>query len=259
MRPWMERTLLIGSALLAGAVIYALPPIPQDPAYHQFADQRRLLGVPSLWNVVTNLGFVAVGLAGLLRFRRGGCPGGLPELRAAYGLFFLGVALTGLGSGYYHLAPSNQRLLWDRLPMALSFTALLSALLGERVGALLGRRLLGPLVLFGQGSVLYWYATERAGSGDLRPYFLVQFLPLLILPLLLLGRPSSLPGSGYLWGALAAYTAAKLFEWGDVAVLGFLGQMSGHSLKHLAAAAAGLLILMALERRPAATPPPAGR
>jgi hypothetical protein len=45
-----------------------LPPIPQDQSYHQFADQRILLGMPNFWNVVSNLPFIAVGAAGLWRF-----------------------------------------------------------------------------------------------------------------------------------------------------------------------------------------------
>jgi hypothetical protein len=249
MLPHLKRPLLLGLTLLVAAFFYWVPPLPQDPTYHQFADQRTLLGIPHFWNVISNLPFLVIGLLGLRRVWRGRLPGGLPELRANYFLFFLCMVLIGCGSGHYHLAPSNRTLLWDRLPMTLSFMAFFSAMLGEHGSARLGRLLLAPLVLLGGFSVLYWYATEVAGHGDLRPYLLVQFLPMLLLPILLLGGPSPLTGSGYVWAVLAAYTAAKLLEWQDAAVLHALGEFSGHSLKHVSAAAAGYFFLLALERR----------
>ena len=249
MRPKATRTFLLGITLLAAAFFYFVPPIPQDPAYHDFADQRTLFGIPHFWNVASNLPFVIVGLVGMLKIRRGRLQGGLPDLRANYFLFFLGLVLVGFGSGYYHLAPSNRTLIWDRLPMAVSFMAFFSAMLGERWSERLGRRALAPLVLLGVFSVLYWYGTECAGRGDLRAYLLVQFLPMLLLPVLLLGFPSALAGSGYLWMVLAGYTAAKVLEWQDAAGLHALGQLSGHSLKHVSAAVAGYVFLLALQRR----------
>ena len=59
-------------ALLLGTVIWmiSMGRIPQNPAYHQFADQRTLLGVPHFWNVVSNFIFVLVGVMGL-RFLSG--------------------------------------------------------------------------------------------------------------------------------------------------------------------------------------------
>ena len=41
---------------------------------------------------------------------------------------------------------------------------------------------LWPVVLFSAGTVFYWYWTETLGAGDLRPYIVVQFLPILLLP-----------------------------------------------------------------------------
>jgi ceramidase len=249
MRPGAKRTFLFGIVLLVAALLYFVPPIPQDPGYHDFADQRTLFGIPHFWNVVSNLPFVMVGLVGMRKVGRGRLQGGLPDLRANYFLFFLGMVLIGLGSGYYHLAPSNRTLVWDRLPMAVSFMAFFSAVLGEHWSGRLGQSVLAPLVLLGVLSVLYWYGTELTGHGDLRPYALVQFLPGLLLPVLLLGFPSAVAGSGYVWAVLAAYTLSKILEWQDAAVLQVLGQLSGHSLKHVSAAAAGYLFLVALERR----------
>jgi ceramidase len=249
LRPGTKRPFLFGIALLVAAFLYCVPPIPQDPEYHNFADHRTVFGIPHFWNVASSLPFVIIGLAGMLRVRRGRLPGGLPDLRASYFLFFLGMLLIGLGSGYYHLAPSNCTLVWDRLPMAISFMALLSAMLGEHWSGQLGRSMLAPLVLLGMLSVLYWYGTELAGHGDLRPYVLVQFLPMLLLPLLLLGFPSAVAGSGYIWAVLAVYALAKIMEWQDAAVLRVLGQVGGHSLKHVSASVAGYVFLLALQRR----------
>ena len=53
------RKLAVGIvAVLAIAVAFLLDPIAQDPAYHEFADERALFGVPNFWNVVTTLPFL---------------------------------------------------------------------------------------------------------------------------------------------------------------------------------------------------------
>src|ERR1700751_4030270 len=109
-----------------------LPPIPQDQSYHQFADQRTILGIPNFWNVVSNLPFLAVGAAGLRRFRND----------PATGVFFLGVFLTGVGSSYYQWDPNDSTLFWARLPMTLSFSAILALGVEERVNARAGATLL---------------------------------------------------------------------------------------------------------------------
>ena len=46
-------------------------------------------------------------------------------------MLFLGIALTGFGSSYYHWDPNDRTLFWDRLPMALSFMAILAIVIGE--------------------------------------------------------------------------------------------------------------------------------
>lgn len=132
---------LVGLALLG--------PLPQDPLYHQFADQRPLLGIANFLDVISNLPFVIIGLLGLGYLapgclRRGRPAGGLPPLLLHYRIFFVGVLLTGLGSGYYHLAPDNHTLVWDRLPMTIAFMAFFAALVGESLSLRAGRLLLWP-------------------------------------------------------------------------------------------------------------------
>jgi hypothetical protein len=127
--------------------------------------------------------------------------------------------------------------------------AFFSAIVGEHLSTELGQQLLWPLIAIGIAAVMYWHLTELAGRGDLRPYVLVQFLPMVLLPLILLRYPSRLKGTGYLWAVLAAYALAKGAEAADESIFAFTGFISGHSVKHLLAAAGGMAFLAALQRR----------
>jgi hypothetical protein len=246
-----RKGILAVALLVLVAAVFAQPAMPQDPMYHQFADGRSVLGIPNGLNVLSNLPFLLVGIAGCwvaLGIRRRATPDNA-WLAWPYLALFLGTALTTFGSAYYHLAPDNPRLVWDRLPMTLGFMGLLSAMIGERVGLRLGRVLLGPLLLLGLGSVWYWQATERLGRGDLRPYLLVQFGSLALVLLLLILYPARYTHTGYLWAAVAAYAAAKLLEAADHQVFAAGYQVSGHTLKHLAAAASVACIVRMLQVR----------
>jgi hypothetical protein len=242
---------VIGAAVTA---ISLLPPIPQDPAYHRFADTRSIWGVTNGWNVLSNLPFLVVGLYGLYRVLTapagaGAAPFVESRERWPYALFFAGVAMTGVGSAYYHWAPDTPRLFWDRLPMTVGFMALLAAMLAERVGVTAGLVMLGPLLAVGVGSIIYWRAGELRGAGDLRPYALVQFLPALLILLMLWLCPTRYTRGGFLVGVLAVYGAAKLFEAldGPIFSMGYL--LSGHTLKHLTVALAAWWVLQALVAR----------
>lgn len=233
---------LLACVVLATAAVFQLAPIPQDPAYHGLADRRTLLGIPNALNVVSNLPFLLVGLYGLAAVRR------LPPAvsRAAWLVFCVGVTLVSLGSVWYHLAPSNATLYWDRLPIAVAFMGLFSLVISDRVSARLGRVLLWPAVVAALGAVVWWHVSEGRGAGDLRAYVLVQGVPLLVIPLtLLVGRQGVLAVS-LVWGALAAYGLAKLTEGADHPILAATGGLvSGHTLKHLLAAVAVWLAVRA--------------
>jgi hypothetical protein len=216
-------TWLLIAAVLALAFLILAPPIPQDQDYHLFADQRSVLGIPNFWNVVSNLPFLLVGIMGLRAFRD-----------AASRVLFAGVALTSFGSGYYHLHPNDATLVWDRLPITLVFMALLALVISRWIGPVWGgRSLLLPLILFGIASVVWWRFT-----GDLRPYAVAQFGPALVmLPAFWFDR--TIRG---LWPAGALYALAKVAETFDLGIYTAI-PVSGHTLKHLAAALATYWIL----------------
>jgi hypothetical protein len=243
---------LLGIAVIAAIGVGFLTAIPQDPSYHDLADTGKYFRIPHFWNVVSNLPFLAVGILGLIATRRG--QGGLPELNTHYSVFFAGVFLTGLGSAYYHWHPDNQTLVWDRLPMTLAFMAFFSIVIGEHMDVRASRRLLGPLIMLGMASVGYWHWTESVGRGDLRAYGLVQFLPMLIIPLTLVLLPSRFSSTVYVWGVIVAYGASKLLEYFDHELFRLTGFIGGHPLKHVAAALGAYAFCLALTRRRLAEP-----
>lgn len=229
--------------LASFAGVMALEPIAQSAAYHDFADQRFLLGVPNLLDVASNIAFLVVGALGIAlcasRHR--------PPRVASWTVFFIATVLTGVGSAYYHWAPSDATLAWDRLPMALGFMALLVALVAENVGEGLERFLLFPALAAGVTSVLWWRSI-----GDLRPYLWVQFAPLLCIPLVLAMFPARYTHRRFVFYGIGLYALAKATEVEDRNIFALTAHVvSGHTLKHLLAAAAIFALLVMLRRREA--------
>lgn len=217
--------ILIAAAAAIATAFHA--PIPQDQSYHAFADARPLLGVPNFGDVASNALFLLVGLYGLRRTPAANRP--------AYSTLCAGVLLVSLGSAYYHRSPSDGTLLWDRLPMTVAFMGLFALLLEERVTSF---RTLPVLVALGVASAWYWRET-----GDLRPYMLVQFLPLLLMPVILLLFPRKYLDGRLLMAAVAFYVLAKALETFDRQVFASVGVVSGHTLKHLAAGVASFFVV----------------
>jgi len=242
--------MLAGVSLAALLATALLPPLPQDSAYHRFADGRTLLGIPNALNVLSNLPLAVVGGVGTgyLR-RRGGAI--LADRREVtlYTLFFVATLLTALGSAWYHLAPDDGRLFWDRLPLAAAFMVFTAAMLAERFGVRTGFLALFPLIAAGLGSVLYWRFSELAGAGDLRFYGFVHFIPLLLIPLLLWLFPPRYSRERGLWTVLGLFLLTVPCELFDRAIYACGGMVSGHTLKHLVAAGAVGRVLRTLARR----------
>lgn len=240
---------ILSITVISIAVLFSLEPIAQNPAYHQFADQRSMMGVPNFWNAISNLPFLLVGIMGLYRLFQNNRINIVPDIKTAYILLFGGVLLVTFGSAYYHLWPSNHTLVWDRLPMSLAFAALFAVVVGEFASARLSKHILWPMVFIGMFSVIYWHFSETRGTGDLRLYILVQFLPMLLIPVLLwMSDPRFTLSSGY-WLMLGAYALAKGCEHFDLTIFNAFGVISGHSLKHIMAALAVYLLLRSFTRR----------
>jgi len=220
-------------------------PIEQAPRYHEFADGRTLLGIQSFWNQVSNLPFLVAGALGLQWLAaRPAAPA-----RLEWQVCFAGTALVAFGSAYYHAAPSDATLAWDRLPIGIAFAGFFSALVAENLGARAGRRTLLPALAFAAGSILWW-----RWSGDLSLWIFAQAGPMLAIVLVLALFPEARRERRWLGGALGCYAAAKLFELADGEVMRWSGGLAGgHALKHLAAAA-GVLCFWAMLRRRAPRP-----
>ena len=247
--PALPLALLSGLVLAASIAALLLPPIPQDLVYHEFADRRTLLGIPNFMDVVSNALFLVAGLLGIGYLLKERGTQLVPGLYGVYLLFFAGVFFVGIGSGYYHLRPSNATLIWDRLPMTVAFMSLFTIVLAEFVSVRVARLLFIPLLVIGAVSIGYWHYSEQLGRGDLRLYGLVQFLPMLLIPVILVSFPSRFSHSRLYWAFLGLYALAKVFEFYDRPVYQVFSGISGHSLKHLCAAAGCLVFLYQLKMR----------
>ena len=192
-----------------------VPAIPQDLEFHNFSDQRTLLNIPHFWNVVSNVPFVLIGLIGLYQISKNAFSGILEDLIIPYKIFFLGLILVGLSSGYYHLDPNNNFF---------------------------------PLLIIGILSVIYWHHTETLEEGDLRIYAMVQFLPIVLIPIMLMIYGSVLSGRSWILSIILCYGIAKAAEMYDGRIYEMTG-FSGHSLKHLIAAVGAYVFLLSFKFR----------
>jgi hypothetical protein len=221
-----------------------LPAVPQWPSYHDFADQRAWVGVPHALNVLSNLPLLAVGALGLAHLRRTRAP---RSVAVPYGVFFAGALLTAFGSAWYHADPRDATLVWDRLPIALAFAGLSAGTLADRAPGRAMPYSVG-LSAIAVATVLVWH-----WSGDLLPYLVMQagFVAAALVAAATL-RSAFTHGAG-LYAAAAVYALAFACERLDKPIAAwFGGEVSGHTLKHLLAAAAIAVVLAMLRRRRAA-------
>ena len=235
-----ERLLFMAILTSIGLAI-VLPAVPQIANYHAFADQRLLWGVPHAMDVLSNVPFAFLGVWGLLLIARRS-PGRVDIRWGLAALFFGGLVVTSIGSTVYHWQPDNWGLAWDRAGMVAAFAGLLGLACADRISLRCGTVAAALVMLVGPMAVGFWYQT-----GNLVPWSLVQGGGMLLVVLLALMRP--VPGAWNLplGSVIALYAVAKLLEVGDHAVFGWtLGLISGHSLKHVAAALAALPVLIVM-------------
>ncbi len=215
------------SVIAVGIVVF-IKPIIQNPKYHNFADTHDLFSITNFWNVISNVPFILIGFLGISLVSKQLIGN---QLKSNYLLFFIGIVLTGFGSGYYHLNPNNDTLIWDRLPMTISFMSFLSIIIGEFINIQAGRKSLFPMLAIGLFSIAYWVIFQ-----DLRIYVLVQFLPIVLIPIILSLSKNNTEYKKYFWLIILSYFIAKLFEEFDLFVFSTTFEViSGHTLKHFAA------------------------
>ena len=219
---------VFGLYVAVTVVFIALDEIPQDPSYHLFADDRTIWGITNFFDAVSNAAFLVPGVAGLwLCLMRPPA-----SARWSWTTVFVGVCAVVAGSWYYHLAPSDGRLFWDRLPMTVGFTALFVALVEEYVAERTERILLIPAVVVGVAGLLYW-----VWSGDLRAYFWIQAISLGTLIAIVSIYRDSRREHSYLIAAALAYGAAVVSEQADARLYEVLQHaLGGHAIKHVLAA-----------------------
>mmetsp|Transcript_18344 Transcript_18344/g.30064 ORF Transcript_18344/g.30064 Transcript_18344/m.30064 type:complete len:311 (-) Transcript_18344:2360-3292(-) len=243
-------------------------PITQQQAYHNFADKRLFLCachssseglflppnseigrnrsagfvIPNFGDVVSNSVILIGGLSGTILL----CLNDIGEvdeircwqLEVCLPIFFYSTIAISFGSTYYHWNPSNQTLVWDRLPMTVAFVSIFCYILEDYLEQGIGSTLLSPLIFIGVLSVLYWNWTD-----DLRLYAVVQFLPLVVMATLLIFCQSRYGGAMQQSLALMLYAFAKLCEDRDYEIWQITKKtISGHSLKHILAGMASIVL-----------------
>jgi hypothetical protein len=250
---------MLGAALaLYGLLRLTFGPLPQDPAYHLLADTRTGPGsLPNAGDIVTNLAILAAGLFGLsLRNRMNVAP----EARTATDVLIAAVILTAFGSSYYHLAPANPTLIWDRLPISVVLMSLLALVMADRVHPLFAREALWPFTGLGIASVLLWGASEAMGQEDLLLYLVVRVGAGAAIAFLVIFRPARHTGTIWLVAAMLCEVAMAVLERLDHEVFRLTGGLaSGHNLKHVLAGIALAFVFWWLRAREMLTPRPSPR
>lgn len=229
-------------SIIAILIVIFIHPIHQNQNYHNFADQIIQCCIPNFWNVISNLPFIIIGIIGFWKTSKHFQD---YALKNSFLFFFVGIFFTGFGSAWYHYNPNDNTLIWDRLPMTISFMSFLSIIIGEFIDANFGKKALPWFLSIGILSVVYWVI-----SSDLRFYLLIQFLPIFLIIIILLLSKDNSAFKKYFWYILVAYVVAKYLESYDVQIYKKSNElMSGHTLKHFAAAIASLVFYSFISKK----------
>jgi hypothetical protein len=227
---------LLAALTLATLVgLLAWGPVPLDANVHHYADQRRWLGLPNAGNVLANLPLLLVGLWGW----RVTLASGWPEpLRRAWAGFHACVVGGSAIAAIYHVAPTPAGYVLAQMAMSGAFVLLTLGMLAERVhdrfGANPGAT---AAALVGIATLAALASGVATGSGaDLRPFLLLQLIPVLLIPAGALSLPGTHTRPADWLLMLVAYAAAQGFDLADAAIHAATGWIGGHALMHLALA-----------------------
>ena len=241
-------TLILGISLIAFITMFFIEPIPQIAKYSDFIDKRNIFGIPNFYNVISNIPFLFVGIYAFVLLKKDKLSYQY-KIKFIYYTMSLGVVGVFFGSSYFHLDENNQTLFFDRLPMVIIFMSIFSIVISEFVHLEIGKKLFPYLLFIGLASITYWIVGELNGAGDLRLYGLVQFLPMLIIPIILLSFQNKSHKVSAYWYLLFAYIFAKVFEFFDACVFKYTSIISGHSIKHFVSALGILMFFQTIKKQ----------
>ena len=232
-------------AALFAFIIVALfyGPISQPQEYHDFADDREILGIPNALDVMSNLAIIYPGVVGLAFVHESRKLSKVSEDEISIQItLFSGMILTFAGSVWFHLEPNDSTMFWDRLGMSIVIGSCIALIINDLMDRNLAAKIHIPILIASIISVIWWPVFD-----DLRVYFIVKHQPFIIFPILLLfGTRIYDKISGYYWG-LSMFVLATFFEFADQAIFDLTGFISGHTLKHIAAGI-GLWFIMIMVR-----------
>lgn len=235
---------IVALTVVCAVAAFLVPPIAQPLRYHAFADHRALFGIANFGDVVSNIPLLIAGIGGLVIVFTRADAFELPVERWPYATFFAGLALTAFGSAYYHSAPDNARLFWDRLPMTVAFAGLVASQIVDRISVRAGVALLLPMLIAAAASVLYWRA-----SDNLVPYGIVQGYAIVVLLSVAALWPTRYTHGRDIVYVFGWYALAKLCEALDRPIYEVVHVVSGHTLKHLFAGLSGVAACAMLAMR----------
>ena len=243
-------SILILTGIIVFTVVLFIPPVYQDQEYHNFADKRTIWGIPHFGDVITHILYLIFGLIGLgWMFTKNGGQKEDAFIKKhealSYYAFFASFILVALGSTWYHWNPNDDTLFWDRLPLTVTFMSLVGIIIAERISSRAGIICLPILSALGLGTILYWSLL----GGDLRPYGLVQFYPMIAMPMMIVMFPPRYSNSGFFWIMFAWYGVAKVFELLDYQIYDMTGFITGHNIKHVCSGLSVLWVYAMLRRR----------
>lgn len=225
------------------ALAALLPPYTQDPVYHAFADTRAWGLIPNAADTLSNGAFIIAGLMGLVWLKQDRLHFSHPGMRTAVMTLIAGAIMIGLTSAYYHLQPTDARLVFDRFAMTIAFTGALSMLAYDRLSVPVARITYPLLLVLAPASVIIWATTT-----NLTPYYVVQFGGILLMLMVLAITPITPNGPNFA-ALLGCYFLAKVTELFDTSIYAASAHLiAGHTLKHLFAAAGIVLLLGAMRR-----------
>jgi len=189
--------------------IFTKKPLPKE--YHNFADQRKFIGISNFFDVISNVAILIPAIY-LITKQKKSSP--------LSNLLIIHIILLAIASSYYHLNPSDDTIIWDF--MMIATTSMIVLIMFTNYTDIRGLL----LYIVGILSVIYWKY-----NNDLRPYILILIgVPLYII----VKHYKNIDLRNYIYIIIIANIILRLSEHNDHAIYKMTNnQISGHTLKHI--------------------------